>query len=198
MNTLFITKNRLWFIGLLAGICLLGLGLFQTTLSFYGRLGSSGVKEPAAGTQTNQAGTKVSPETSIGRPVEKVGGSTEKREARQNEFFVEYRLERDRTRSQQIDLLREIVNNQNSAQETRGEANRRLLAISQAIDIEMRLENLIKAENFKDAVVFMQDKSVTIIVQTPVLTPVDKNKLTEIAVRATGLSGESVTVIAKV
>ncbi|PKM45022.1 MAG: hypothetical protein CVV03_06885 [Firmicutes bacterium HGW-Firmicutes-8] len=198
MNTLFITKNRLWFIGLLAGICLLGLGLFQTTLSFYGRSGSSGPKEPAAGTQVNQESAKINQEAAKGRPVEKAGGSTEKREARQNEFFVEYRLERDRTRSQQIDLLREIVNNGNSAQETRGEANRRLLAISQAIEIEMKLENLIKAENFKDAVVFVQDKSVTIIVQTPVLTAVDKNKLTEIAVRATGLNGESVTVIPKV
>jgi len=198
MNTLFITKNRLWFIGLLAGICLLGLGLFQVTLSFYGRSGSSGPKGPAAGTQVNQESAKINQEAAKGRPVEKAGGSTEKREARQNEFFVEYRLERDRTRSQQIDLLREIVNNQNSAQETRGEANRRLLGISQAIDVEMRLENLIKAENFKDVVVFVQDKSVTIIVQTPVLTPVDKNKLTEIAVRATGLNGESVVVIPKV
>jgi len=62
----------------------------------------------------------------------------------------------------------------------------------------MKLENLIKAEDFKDAVVLLQDKSVTVIVETPVLTPMDKERLTGIAVRATGFSENNVVIIAKV
>jgi hypothetical protein len=44
----------------------------------------------------------------------------------------------------------------------------------------------------------MQDKSVTVIVETPVLTPLDKDRLTGITVRATGFTKDNVEIIAKV
>jgi stage III sporulation protein AH len=61
----------------------------------------------------------------------------------------------------------------------------------------MKLENLIRAEDFKDAVVFIQEKSVTIIVQTPALTALDKKSLAETAVRVTGLNVENIIIIPK-
>lgn len=115
----------------------------------------------------------------------------------QNEYYVEYRLERERARSQQIDLLREIVNNQSSPEETKNEAQRRLLAMTQAMDMEMKLENLIRAENFKDAVAFIQEKTVTVIVQIPVLTDTDKTKITQMTARITGLNPQNVSIITK-
>lgn len=177
MKSLFVKKTGLWFITLLTGIFLVIVGLYQLESSFSNKRNKT---EPAI------------------PKVEKTIVLEEKKQARQNGFFAEYRLERDRTRSQQIDLLREIVNNQNSAPETRKEAQRRLLGISQAIDIEMKLENLIRAENFEEAVVFVQDKSATVIVQAPLLTAIDKKRLTEIAVRVTGLNPENIVVIAKI
>ncbi len=185
MKTIFFGKSGIWIAVMLTGIALVAAGLYQLVLGLYDTSGSREAGPPAVGTQAET----VAP----GDRKEKGNDMKAK-----HEFFVEYRLERDRIRSQQIDLLREIVNNQNSSEETRKEANRRLLAISQAIDTEMKLENLIRAENFKDAVAFVQEKSATIIVQTPVLTPLDKNKLTEIAVRVTGLQQENIVVIPKV
>ncbi len=210
MKPFFVKKTRLWLTILLAGVVLVAAGLFQLAVGFYGTNVANRAGGPAAGVQINQQESEPrqveKPNSNQGETVtEKRQAAGEQKEngfdgktARQNEFFVEYRLERDRTRSQQLDLLREIVNNQNSPDETRKEAQRRLLAISQAIDTEMKLENLIKAENFKDTVVFVQDKSATVIVQAPVLTPMDKNRLTEIAVRVTGLQASSIVVIAKV
>jgi len=97
-----------------------------------------------------------------------------------------------------VDLLREIVNNQNSSEEARNEAQKRLLAIARVIDTEMRLENLIRAEDFKDAIAFIQDKSVTVIVQTPLLTPAGRERVMEIAARVTGISKDSIVIIPKV
>ncbi|MHB9096018.1 MAG: SpoIIIAH-like family protein, partial [Eubacteriales bacterium] len=210
LKPFFVKKTRLWLTILLAGVVLVAAGLFQLAVGFYGTNVANRAGGPAAGVQINQQESEPrqaeKPNSNQGEPVtEKRQAAGEQKKngfdgktARQNEFFVEYRLERDRTRSQQLDLLREIVNNQNSPDETRKEAQRRLLAISQAIDTEMKLENLIKAENFKDTVVFVQDKSATVIIQAPVLTPMDKNRLTEIAVRVTGLQASSIVVIAKV
>lgn len=202
MKPLFFKTRRLWFTVLIAGVALVAAGVLQLFIGFHGSGDRMGGNPPMAGAPVNiqvpQDGGNKGIAAKNGAEAEKNSGDKEKREAKQNDFFVEYRLERDRTRSQQIDLFREIVNNQNSPEETRKEAQRRLLAISQAIDTEMKLENLIRAENFKDAVAFIQEKTTTVIVQTPVLTSLDRDKLTEIAVRVTGLRPEDVTIIPKV
>ncbi len=190
MRLLFIKQNKLWSAALAAGIFLVVLGLGQLGLAFFNRPVGTGQGPARTGTPAPKEDGK---NPASGKAISKEGN----KEGRPNEFFIEYRLERDRSRSQQIDLLREIVNNQNSAPETRKEAHRRLLAISQAMDLEMKLENLIRAENIKDTVVFIQDKSATVIVQTPLLTPLDRNRVTEIAVRVTGLPAESIVIISK-
>lgn len=209
MKTLFVKRTMAWIVVLLIGVGLVGAGLWQApqetgVLKGVGEKGETPVDVQGNSQQRPGSGIGVSESTlrngsaEIERPSGQSGtGSQDKKASKQNEFFVEYRLERDRTRSQQIDLYREIVNNQNSTEDTRKEAQRRLLAITQAIDTEMKLENLIKAENFKDAVVFVQDKSVTVIVETPVLTALDKNRLTELAVRVTGFTRDNVVVNSK-
>lgn len=190
MSPFIFKKDRLWYAVLMGGLVMVVAGLVQLFNGFYGNMAGTKGLPPAV--------VEVGKDQAQNPSGDKNSGDNVKREVKKNQFFVEYRLERDRTRSQQIELLRDIVNNQNSPEKTREEAQRRLLAISQAIDTEMRLENLIRAENFKDAVVFIQEKSTTVIVQTPVLTPMDKERLTQIAVRVTGHKAEDVVVIPKV
>lgn len=190
MKPFFMKKERLWYGVLLVGVALVTAGVFQLFTGYHGNVESAkGLTSRTVEVNKEQAGDIAGVQDD---------GDKVKRQVKKNEFFVEYRLERDRTRSQQIDLLRDIVNNQNSSEKTREEAQRRMLAISQAIDTEMKLENLIRAENFKDTVVFIQEKSTTVIVQSPVLTPMDKDRLTQITVRVTGQRAEDIVVIPKV
>ena len=201
MRSLFINRRNLWVAILFLGIIMMGVGVYQLSAEIgEAPEGTGGALE---GTGAVSDGTGAVSEGTGGNPLI-TGGAVEVKDTGNNrakteksEFFVEYRLERDRTRSQQIDLLREIVDNQHSPEETRKEAQRRMLAISQAIETEMKLENLIRAEDFKDAVVFIQEKSVTIIVQTPALTALDKKSLAETAVRVTGLNVENIIIIPK-
>lgn len=115
-----------------------------------------------------------------------------------HEFFVEYRLERDRTRSQRIDMLRETVNNPNLSNEIRKEANRELMSVFRTMEKEMELENLIKAEGFKDTVVYLQEeKTATVTLQTPSLTPADREKLVTLFTRHTGIQEDNIAFICK-
>lgn len=82
-----------------------------------------------------------------------------------SDFFVEYRLERERVRSQQMDMLREIVHNPNADAENRKEAHRILLEVSQRLELEMEAEGLIKAKGFRDAVVFFNEEQIHVIVK---------------------------------
>ncbi len=196
MSMLFIRKKGLWPGLLILGFFLILAGLFQAGGELSGSdtaTTDKGSGDIATGHSGAIKGTQI---TGTGKT-----GSGDKskidNEENSGAFFVEYRLERDRTRSQQIDLLREIVNNGHSSEEIRKEAQTRLLGISQAIDTEMKLENLIRAEDFKEAVVFVEGKSVTIIVQSPILTQPDREKLTAIAAKVTGLNSENIAVYAK-
>lgn len=79
-------------------------------------------------------------------------------------FFSEYRLERERTRDQQVELLREMLNNANLDQKSREKAAARLVEISMTIDREMKAEALVKARGYEDCVVIVQPSLTTVIV----------------------------------
>ncbi|GAB4266900.1 SpoIIIAH-like family protein [Thermincola ferriacetica] len=117
-----------------------------------------------------------------------------RKETVKSQFFIEYRMQRDRARGQQIDLLREIVNNANSTEDVRKEAQRRLLQISQLLEKEMEIENMIRAKGFKDAVVFLQDKSATVIVQTTKLAPEEEDKIKGIVNRIANIEESAVSI----
>ncbi|WP_049764996.1 SpoIIIAH-like family protein [Syntrophothermus lipocalidus] len=79
-------------------------------------------------------------------------------------FFSEYRLERERTRDQQVELLREMLNNANLDPKSREKAAARLVEISMTIDREMKAEALVKARGYEDCVVIVQPSLTTVIV----------------------------------
>jgi stage III sporulation protein AH len=150
-------------------------------------------KAPAVPGQPAATGQGKNPVRTETRDKGELPGKTAK-----HEFFVEYRLDRDRTRSQRIDMLRETVNNPNLSNEIRKEANRELMSVFRTMEKEMELENLIKAEGFKDTVVYLQEeKTATVTLQASSLTPADREKLVTIFTRHTGLKEENIAFICK-
>lgn len=113
------------------------------------------------------------------------------------EFFIEYRLERDRTRSRQIELLQNIVNNPNSSESERKEAQKKILEISTTLEQELKLENLIKAKGYQDAALFIQPASVIVIVYAPNFDTNDATKISDLVSRTTGHKLEQITIMPK-
>lgn len=112
-------------------------------------------------------------------------------------FFIEYRLERERTRGQQVEWLREIINNPNAEAETRKKAQEELYTITRNIGKEMEIESLIRAKGFKDAVVLLQDKVATVVVQAEALTTERAAKIAELVSRNTGIPMPNIVIIPK-
>ncbi len=112
-------------------------------------------------------------------------------------FFVEYRLERDRTRSKQIDLLQQIVENPNSVAETRQEAQQKLLQITNFLEQELQLEHLIMAKGFADSVIFIQPQSVTVVINQREFTQIEITKIADLVTKVTSQSMNNIYVIPK-
>jgi len=110
-------------------------------------------------------------------------------------FFVEYRLDRDKIRGKQLELLKKIVEDPNSVAETRQEAQQKIIQITNYLEQELQLEKLIKAKGFKDAVVFIQPQSVTAVVNQREFTKDEIAQITDLITTVTGQSIENIYLI---
>jgi stage III sporulation protein AH len=112
--------------------------------------------------------SSIEPITVSGEPEQSPPSSNYEPPVR--DFFVEHRMERERERSERVELLREIVNNPNSSAETRSRAQMEIIDLAALKEKEMLVERLIVAKDFDDAVVFFGEQVVEVIVKSESLT----------------------------
>lgn len=111
-----------------------------------------------------------------------------------NDFFAEYRLERERVRSRQIELLREVLNS-TSEEETRKEASLRLVKISEDMEKELQAEGMIKSKGFTDCVVIIQEEIALVVLLEDNIHLDQKTDIFEMVEKVTGYSEEDVSII---
>ncbi|SDD36329.1 SpoIIIAH-like family protein [Sporomusa acidovorans] len=112
------------------------------------------------------------------------------------DFFTEYRLERDKIRSERTDLLREIIQNAKT-EDSKQQAQEAILKMTLEKQREAEMENLIKAKGFSDALVFIRDNSVSAVVKTTALTREEVVQVADVISRISGVKPGDITVSAK-
>ncbi len=154
-----------------------------------GQADNSGAAKVAAPVKEEAAAATPKAEDILSQADSKAAGGTA--------FFIEYRLERDRQRSQQIALLKQIIDNTSIDGEGKQEAQKRLVELTQQMDLEMQLEKLIVAKGYKDAAVFIQPNAVNVIVMADKFGNEDANKIGDLVSRSTGRPREQISMIHK-
>ncbi|AAM24514.1 stage III sporulation protein AH [Caldanaerobacter subterraneus subsp. tengcongensis MB4] len=112
-------------------------------------------------------------------------------------IFTAYREEREINRSRSIDALKEIVENKNTSQATRDEAQKQIIKLTEITNQEMIIENLIKAKGFQDAVVMIDNGIVNVIVQADKLSEEEVAQIVEIVSRQTGVSLDNIKIMTR-
>lgn len=112
------------------------------------------------------------------------------------DFFTEYRLEREKIRSERTELLRDTVKNARN-DDVRNKAQETMLKIALDKQRESDVETLIKARGFADALVFLRESSVSAVIKTPSLTKEDVVQVADAIVSITGVKQEDITISAK-
>lgn len=110
------------------------------------------------------------------------------------DFYIEARLERDRSRSEEKQLLQEVLADQKSTPEARAEAQRRLMEVVRRAAREAEAESLIRAKGFADAVVFVHDEGAVVVVRAAALRPGDAARIADAASAATGVPFSAVRI----
>lgn len=116
---------------------------------------------------------------------------------RGEEFFVEYRLERERIRSREIDILQGLINNPNSTPESKREAEQKLMQIQKIMEQELAVENSLVAMGYKYAILFYQNGNANIVVNAQALTREEKARIAEIVSKIIGVERYQVFITEK-
>jgi len=107
--------------------------------------------------------------------------------------LAEFRLERERLRSRQMDLLQAIVADAAASEERRRDAQQRLLALWEAEAREAQIENLLRAQGF-EAVAVVSESGAYVVVDA-VLDGAQAARIGELASRMAGVRREAVSIV---
>ena len=88
-----------------------------------------------------------------------------------DEYFVEARLNRQSTRDEAVAVIKEAISDVKSDDKTRSKAAADIAEIAKQIEIEGKIENLVKAKGFADCMVYIDGDNVDVVVNSEGLVP---------------------------
>ena len=87
------------------------------------------------------------------------------------------------------------MDNPNSDENKRAEAQDQLLQLTQIMEKELGVEGLIKAKGFDDVIVMLQENSVNVVVDKKDLSSEEVAQILDIVRRETGQEAENIKII---
>ena len=102
-------------------------------------------------------------------------------------YFAEAKLSRTRSRDEAADALSEMLADASLEADQKAELAMKAAELSQSIEIEGKIENLIKAKGFDECMVYYDTDRVDIVVKTEGLTDEEVMQMRDIAIRETSV-----------
>jgi len=113
------------------------------------------------------------------------------------EFFNEYRIERERTQSEQIEILNDIIHNPNSSTQIRTDAQQKLMGLTENLSRETKIESALIAKGFAEAIAVMQAPSVMVIVPSEGFRQDEIARIADIVSKIAECQWEDVIIVPK-
>ncbi|WP_152802360.1 SpoIIIAH-like family protein [Alkalibaculum sporogenes] len=109
-------------------------------------------------------------------------------------FFVDYKIERDKSRSQSVAMLEDISKEEDGDKDTKTMAQQEVINLVKISEQEMIIENLIRAKGFNDAIVFIHDGYVNVVVDAQQLTTSQAAQIQNIVNKESGVDIEKISI----
>ena len=110
------------------------------------------------------------------------------------DFFAQQRVENESSKTKELEINKEILNNNNASKEAKNKAETEISRIAKSIENENSAESLIKAKGYKDALVMIGADTVTVIVKTEKLSAQDVAVIKDIIVGQTGYTADRIKI----
>jgi len=126
-----------------------------------------------------------------------VASTSQVAEPAQADYFADSRIERERQRSQELERLREIASSASADAQVKKEANQRLLTLAQDAARESEVEHLVRARGYDDALAFVGNGALVVVIRARELTQLDVARISDIVTRLVGIKPDAMRIIAR-
>lgn len=110
-------------------------------------------------------------------------------------YFTMAKLARTRSRDEAIQTISTILDDENLTETDKSAATDKAMSITDIIEMESRVENLIKAKGFDECIVYITDASANVVVMAPDgLTQDQATQIKNIVVAEGKIAGENVSI----
>lgn len=113
------------------------------------------------------------------------------------DYFAEYRINRERNRGALGDRLKEVMASSTADPDVQKAAAQQYLELGQVADMESRAEAMVKARGFEDVIVHLARDSAQVVVKAADLDQHQVVQIIDTVSKITGVKGTAVTVLAK-
>mgnify|MGYP000863657921 CR=1 FL=1 len=129
----------------------------------------------------------------------KTNASSSENPAEGSDYFLNYAMERDSTRAMQVEMLTGLIQNANADHETKKAAQNKIIRITDALEDELLLTNLLNAKYDTETAVFVQDAQVNVIMKenADIALQEEVEKIAQIVASQTGVAYENVIIVLK-
>ncbi len=112
-----------------------------------------------------------------------------------NDYFAQAQLQRTKSRDEAIETVKSVLISETSTEEETTQANAQITQITQQIESETKIENLIKAKGFEDCVVYLSAESANIVVKTEGLDATGAAQIKNIILSEQELKPENISIV---
>ena len=115
----------------------------------------------------------------------------------ENNYFTAVSLTRQQSRDEAIDVLKTVIESDESSEEAKAEAAAEISKIAVNIQNESNIETLVKAKGFEECVAVIGDDYVSVIVKSESLVANQAAQILSIVCETTGVAPQNVSIINK-
>lgn len=89
---------------------------------------------------------------------------TSEKNMQKSTYILDMKMTRERQRNELTQELNEMINNPSTSEETRKEASNMKLQLVKDQETELKIENILSTKGFEDALVYIGDENVNVVV----------------------------------
>lgn len=109
--------------------------------------------------------------------------------------FAQARLDREEARAKATELLQQVLDSTDSDEEARKEAVDEAAEIASNVLLESNIETLITAKGYQDCMVFIENDTCSVLVQTDLEQPNDAVVIRDIVMDQSGLTSDQIKIV---
>lgn len=115
--------------------------------------------------------------------------------ADQEAFFVEAKLSRQKARDEAVETLAVMLQDASLSGDQKAELTEQASTLANSIEVEGKIENMIKAKGFDNVMVYYDTQRADVILKTEGLTPEEASQIKDIILKEAVIEPENISIV---